>query len=163
MLRKCIFCTDSRRSGIPIGQCWESPSHRVHTEWQPTPSGVHSIVMEKLAQASEGGGCTYTSFHYSYHYVQSCSLRSSWEGRYAHYPLFISTNILYVLCGPSSEFTLLLCLWAQDEGMIDWFPHPPPPTLNLCLILGFCIFMELSLFVPRMHTLHRYYNRYLFS
>ncbi len=29
--------------------------HRVHTEWQRPLSGVHSIMMEKLAQAVEGG------------------------------------------------------------------------------------------------------------
>jgi hypothetical protein len=32
--------------------------HRVHTEWQRSISGVHSFMMEKLAQAGEGGGCT---------------------------------------------------------------------------------------------------------
>jgi hypothetical protein len=30
--------------------------HRVHTEWQLPLSGVHSIMMEKLAQDSVGGG-----------------------------------------------------------------------------------------------------------
>jgi hypothetical protein len=30
------------------------------TEWQRLPSGVHSIMMEKFAQAGEGGGCTPT-------------------------------------------------------------------------------------------------------
>jgi hypothetical protein len=30
--------------------------HRVHTEWQRPLSGVHSIMMEKLSQAGEGGG-----------------------------------------------------------------------------------------------------------
>jgi len=29
-------------------------SHRVHTEWQQPLSGVHSILMEKLAHAGEG-------------------------------------------------------------------------------------------------------------
>ncbi len=38
---------------------------RVHTEWQPPLSGVHSIMMEKLAQVGEGEGCTPTPFHYS--------------------------------------------------------------------------------------------------
>ncbi len=28
--------------------------HRVHTEWQRPLSGVHSIMMEKLAQVEEG-------------------------------------------------------------------------------------------------------------
>jgi hypothetical protein len=36
------------------------PRHtlRVHTEWQPPLSGVHSIMMEKLAQVGEGEGRT---------------------------------------------------------------------------------------------------------
>jgi hypothetical protein len=33
---------------------------RVHTEWQRLLSGVHFIMMEKLAQAGMGGGCTPT-------------------------------------------------------------------------------------------------------
>ncbi len=32
--------------------------HRVHTEWQLPLSGVHSIIMEKLSQPGEGGGCS---------------------------------------------------------------------------------------------------------
>jgi hypothetical protein len=44
--------------------------------------GVRSIMTEKSALAAEGGGCTHTPFHSSYHHVQSCSVRSSWEGRY---------------------------------------------------------------------------------
>ncbi len=46
------------------------PSHKVHTEWQRQLSGilVHSIMMEKLAQAGEDGGCMPlpTPFHYIY-------------------------------------------------------------------------------------------------
>jgi hypothetical protein len=42
--------------------------HRVHTEWQRPLSGAHSIMMS---------GCTPTPFHYIYHQVQSCSVRSS--------------------------------------------------------------------------------------
>jgi len=39
---------------------------------------MHSIMMEKFAQAGEGGGCTPTPFHYFYHHVvQSCSIRYS--------------------------------------------------------------------------------------
>jgi hypothetical protein len=51
-----------------------------YTEWQRPLSGVHvhSIMMEKLAQAGEGGGCTPFPFHYIYHHVQlSCAVRSS--------------------------------------------------------------------------------------
>ncbi len=74
---------------VSVNSRWE---HRVHTEWQ----WPHSIMMEKLARASEVGGCTPTPFHYIYHHVQSCSVRSSWNGRYTH-P--ISSLSLYVLCG----------------------------------------------------------------
>jgi hypothetical protein len=34
-------------------------------------TGVHSIMMEKLAQAGEGGGCTPTALHSIYQHVQS--------------------------------------------------------------------------------------------
>ncbi len=34
----------------------DGSAHRVHTEWQWPLSGVHSIMMEKLAQPDEGGG-----------------------------------------------------------------------------------------------------------
>ncbi len=36
--------------------------HTVHTEWQLPLSGVHSIMMEKLAQSSEGGGARPSPF-----------------------------------------------------------------------------------------------------
>jgi hypothetical protein len=39
--------------------------HRVHTVWQWPFSGVHSIMMEKLAQPGAGEGCTPTSLHIS--------------------------------------------------------------------------------------------------
>jgi hypothetical protein len=32
-------------------------------------SGVHSIMMEKLAQPDKGGGFMPTHFHYIYHHV----------------------------------------------------------------------------------------------
>ncbi len=52
--------------------------HRVHTEWQQPLSVVDSIMMEKLAQAGEGGRCMPTPFHYSYHHIKSCSVHSRW-------------------------------------------------------------------------------------
>jgi hypothetical protein len=45
-----------------------------YTEWQWPLSGVHSIMMEKLAQAYEAGGCTPSPCHYIYHQVQSCGV-----------------------------------------------------------------------------------------
>jgi hypothetical protein len=77
--------------------------HRAHTEWQRPLSDVHSIMMEKLAQACEGGGCTPTPFHYSYQLVQSCSERSSLVGRYTHPQYFISINIC-TLCVIPPDF-----------------------------------------------------------
>ncbi len=46
-------------------------------EWQRPLSGVHSKMMEKLAQAGGSVGCTPTPFHY--HPLKSCGVRSSWE------------------------------------------------------------------------------------
>ncbi len=46
----------------------ESPIE--HTEWQRPFSGVHSIMMEKLAQAVEDGGARPPPFNYNYHHVQ---------------------------------------------------------------------------------------------
>ncbi len=44
-----------------------------------------------------GGACPLpTPFYYSYHHTQSCSVRSSWVGRYTHY---VSSLPIYVLCG----------------------------------------------------------------
>jgi hypothetical protein len=41
--------------------------NRLYTEWRLPLSGVHSIMMEKLSQPGEGGGCTPTPFHFIYH------------------------------------------------------------------------------------------------
>jgi hypothetical protein len=51
--------------------------HGVHTERQLLLCGVHSIMMEKLAQPDEGGSCTTILFQYIIHYVQSCGVRFS--------------------------------------------------------------------------------------
>ena len=59
-----------------LGYVQSSP-HRVHTEWQRPLSGVHSIMMEQLAQAGEDGECTPAHFQFIYHHIQSCSVRSS--------------------------------------------------------------------------------------
>jgi hypothetical protein len=53
-----------------------------YTEWQRPLSGVHSIMMEKLAQAGEAGRCMPILLHSVSHHVQSCGVLSSWEGRY---------------------------------------------------------------------------------
>jgi hypothetical protein len=116
-----LFWGDSRLSlGIvdefPIpflpcaSSCWWAmskrnhpcPPHRVYTEWQQPLSGVHPIKMEILAHASDGGEAHPPPFQYIYHHVQSCSVRSSWEGRYIPtFPLFHLNP--YVLCGPPPQ------------------------------------------------------------
>jgi hypothetical protein len=53
-------------------------------------------MREKLAKAGEGGWRTHTPFHYIYHHVQSCGVRSIRKGRY-NSPFSIPP--LYVLCG----------------------------------------------------------------
>jgi hypothetical protein len=54
-----------------ISTVLDGPHHRIHTEWQRPLSGVHSIMMEKLAHDGEGGGHMPTPFHYTYHQILS--------------------------------------------------------------------------------------------
>ncbi len=59
---------------------WRSAPHRVHAPQSGNGrfQAVLSIMMERSALAREGGG---VHFHSVYHHIQSCSVRSSWEGR----------------------------------------------------------------------------------
>jgi hypothetical protein len=58
MCQAAALCTSSSSPLI----LHYSLHHRVHTERQQPISGVHSIMMEKLAQASEGGGARPSPF-----------------------------------------------------------------------------------------------------
>jgi hypothetical protein len=58
-------------------------------------------MMEKLAQAGEGGGMHAHALHSIYHHVQSCSVRSSWEGL-IYPPYFISIPMYSLGLGNSS-------------------------------------------------------------
>jgi hypothetical protein len=51
------FSNSKRLSRLNIGAN-SLYDHRVHTEWQLPLSSVHSIMMEKLSQPGEGGGCS---------------------------------------------------------------------------------------------------------
>ncbi len=62
-----IWFAKEKCSKKKIWSVWPGNNHRVYTEWQRPLSGVHSITMEKLAQAGEGGVCTPTPSHYIYH------------------------------------------------------------------------------------------------
>ncbi len=64
--------------------------HRVHTEKQRPLSGVHSIMMEKFTQASEGGGARHPPSLYLPSRIKlQCTLQLSGQ---IHSPYFISTN-----------------------------------------------------------------------
>jgi hypothetical protein len=71
--------------------------HRVHTEWRRPLSGVHSIMMEILAQVGDGGGCTSTPFLL---YLPSRTYKVAVyaPAEWADTPP-ISSLPLYVLCG----------------------------------------------------------------
>ncbi len=53
-------------------------AHRVHAKWHRPLSDLHSIMMNKLAQAGEGEGCTPPPFNA----YKVARVRSSWEGRF---------------------------------------------------------------------------------
>ncbi len=69
-LRKCMSPLDY----CSIFYLFYGPNHRVHKEWQLPLTGVHSIMVEKLAQPGGGEGCTPTLFHPIYHHLQSCGV-----------------------------------------------------------------------------------------
>ncbi len=73
--------------------------HRVPTEWQRQLSSVHSIMMEKLAQAFEGGGVHATPFRYTvftitYKVKLWCTLQLRGQ---IQSPYFISTPMYSVV------------------------------------------------------------------
>ncbi len=85
-------------------------------------------MMEKLAQPGEGcrcRGCTPTSFHYSYHHVlvQSCSVRSSWEGRHTPPPI------------SSLPVVFIRITWRDFPHR---FPNPPPTWTENLLSPSLC-------------------------
>ncbi len=75
--------------------CWFWPQS-THTEWKRPLSCVHSIMMEKLAQAGEWVvHSTPIPLHYIYHHVQSCRLQCTLQlrGQIHSPPHFIFTPI----------------------------------------------------------------------
>ncbi len=94
--------------------------------------------MVKSAQPGEGGGCrTPSPFNSIYHHQQSCSVRSSWEGRYnplissleGRYTPPFSPLPLYVLCGREGD---LLRRQQQHENLVSYSKYciyPVQPML----------------------------------
>ncbi len=80
-------------------------------------------MMEKSAQPGEGGGCTPTHFHYVYHHVQSCGVRSS-EGR--------STQWVRRLEGWTNTAARLACWRRVTRQVVDGPYHLPFPYRTGC-------------------------------
>ncbi len=91
--------------------------HRVHTEWQRPLSGVHSSMIEKLAQAGEGEGARPPPCHYSYHAVYAPAEKADTLTLFHLYP--------YVLCGQG-------CVWGRVwSDRCGWCRVPgPSPSLE---------------------------------
>ncbi len=126
-LNWCKLCSSWRHMGGGVGvnvtvygwkytlQVIVRLLHRVHTEWQRPLSGVHFIMMEKLAQAGKGVGARPPPFHYICPHVQSCSGRSSWEGSYTHtlfhlYP-YVRYSVGYMIT--NLAWVMYLARWGQ--------------------------------------------------
>jgi hypothetical protein len=78
-----------------------------YTEWKRPLSSVHSILMEKSAQAGQGGGCTPTPLSpYLPLRTKFCSIRPSWEGRYRYTPLFLLYPYMYSVISPVHRIPL---------------------------------------------------------
>jgi hypothetical protein len=76
------------------------PNTTEYREWQRPFSGVHSITMEKLAQAGDGSVHAHPHFHYICHHIQSCVYAPA--KRADTLLSLISTLFLYVLCAQHS-------------------------------------------------------------
>ncbi len=79
-----------------------------YPEWQRPLSGVHSIMMEKLAQAGEDRGVHAHPLSLYHHHVQSCGVCSSWEGRCT--PTISTLPLMYSVSPPVSLVAQRSCL-----------------------------------------------------
>jgi hypothetical protein len=73
-------------------------------------------MMEKLAQAGEGGGCTPYPCHYIYHHAQRCSVVTLQLRGQKHSLYFISN--LYVLCGVTAQNLSKKLVYCFDTGKL---------------------------------------------
>ncbi len=114
----------SRRSTLVYNRCWPGKffhtrhrtgfHHRVHTEWQFPLFGVHSIMMEKLAQSGGGEGSTPAPFHCIYYHIQSCGARSSWE-RADTLPLLLLYPYIYFVVLTISFYYIPPSLYCLEQ------------------------------------------------
>jgi hypothetical protein len=100
-------------------------SHRVHTEWQRPLTGVHSIMMEKLAQADEGRGVYGAGPPPSLYLPSRTKLQCTLQLRgQIHSSYFTSTP--YILCavsihlwggGVELKMNLLICEGVHSDTL----------------------------------------------
>ncbi len=87
--------------------------------------GVHSIMMEKLAQAGEEGGGArpplFTLFTITY---KVAVLRSSWESRYNTLPLFHLYPYMYSVVSTGRK--LISLIFFQKVGFRMWTARSSP-------------------------------------
>ncbi len=118
---------------------------RVHTEWRLQISGVHPIMMEKIKISPGwwGWGVHAHPLSAYYHYVQSCSVRSCWVGRYTHpvsslpymYSVLLTTtvsrvrdwrgqtSIRNILSVQSNILLRQTYLWLSLKACLDFISH----------------------------------------
>jgi hypothetical protein len=66
---KIYYFIEYRRGKTLYSLVWLRADHRVHAEWQRPHSGVHSIMMEKLAGVGEGMHAHHLSLNCIYYHV----------------------------------------------------------------------------------------------
>jgi hypothetical protein len=98
--------------------------HKVHTEWQLPLSGVHSIMMEKLARPGEGGKCTLPLPLYLPSRAKlRCMTKLRWQ---IHSPYYHSTPICALWCILKAAFTVSLFKYNVQNCSIFFFPYVGP-------------------------------------
>jgi hypothetical protein len=117
-----LFQLSEAAVGCRAGPRFEPQS--IHTVWRLLVSDVHPIMMEKSALASEGRRCTPHPLSTYYHYVQSCSVSSCWEGGCT--PSISSLPYLYSVIWTPSLSTLL------SELRCTLMSYPLHPTELFC-------------------------------
>ncbi len=117
-----------------------------YTELQPLHSGVHSVMRVKSVLAGEGVGCTPTPSHYIYQHQQSCSVRSSWVGRYtdpiSSLPTYVLFGRSFALQRQNTEISKQIFPEKEYRGLSPNFHiHAPVSELYISTI-GLSILLE---------------------
>jgi hypothetical protein len=116
-----------------MSHSYSGPTHRVrrvamitfYHEW-------------KLSLACKGAGCTPSPFHYIYHHIQRCSVRSSWMGRYTltdpiGVTLFHLYQYIYSVVLPTEYTEWYWSLSGVHSIMMEKLAQPgarPPPLIR---------------------------------